>query len=211
MESSANPNQPTRLLLDRARAGDQAATSALFERYLGRIVYLVRSNRHESLRGQVETMDLVQEALITASTRIKKFDPKSSGAFYVWMREIVKRKINEAIKYHSAEKRIRSQEVPLDVVESDDSGPAEWVPAVSSLHLATYLDRDAAVRRLEAHMEALETGQREALSLWYFEGLKPAEIAERMDRSPDACRMMVARALKTLGRKFKESAAQDGA
>jgi RNA polymerase sigma factor (sigma-70 family) len=67
------------------------------------------------------------------------------------------------------------------------------------------------VQRLEEHIEALKPDQREALKLWYFEGMKPAEIAERMDRSADACRMMVGRALKTLGRKFKESGVTNGA
>jgi RNA polymerase sigma-70 factor (subfamily 1) len=211
MEPSANPPRQTLLLLDRARAGDRDATSALFEHYLGRVVYLVRSSLHEPLRGRIETMDIVQDALVTACTHIKEFDPRSSGAFYSWMREIVKRKVNEAVKYYSAAKRKMSKEVPIGPTGSDDSGAGEWVPAISSLHLGSYFDRVAAVQRLEEQINALEAGQREALRLWYFEGLKPAEIAERMDRSADACRMMVARALKTLGRKFKESAGRDGA
>jgi len=210
MEPSANPPRRTLLLLDRARAGDREATSALFEHYLGRVVYLVRSSLHEPLRGRIETMDIVQEALVTACTRIKEFDPKSSGAFYSWMREIVKRKINESIKYYAADKRERSKEVPIGQAGAGDHEAGEWVPAISSLHLGSYFDRMAAVQRLEAEINALDAGQREALRLWYFEGLKPAEIAKRMDRSADACRMMVARALKSLGRKFKESAGQDG-
>ena len=53
-------------------------------------------------------------------------------------------------------------------------------------------------------MDALNPEQREALQLWYLEGLGPSAMASRMKKSPDACRMLVGRALKNLRKHFDE-------
>ena len=60
---------------------------------------------------------------------------------------------------------------------------------------------------LESDLNTLPGAQREALELWYLEGLGPTEMAERLQRTPDACRMLVARALTALGRNRKQEAA----
>jgi RNA polymerase sigma-70 factor (subfamily 1) len=203
MESEAHPLKQSLVLLRRAREGDPGAANDLFQRYLGRVIFLVRARLREPLRDRLETMDLVQEALATACARLPQFDPKSSGAFYVWVREIVERKVKEAYKHESADKRDRAREVSLQERGSGEQEFGAWVPAVSSLHLGTFFDRRDAVARLEREIESLEAGQADAIRLWYFESLTPAEMAPRLQKSPDACRMLVARALKTLGRKMK--------
>jgi len=204
MSKPADPLKKSYMLLEKARAGDRDAGGELFERYLSRIIYLVRSRLEEPLRNRLETMDIVQEVLATAYVRLQEFDPRSSGAFYVWMREIVNRKVRDAYRHHFARKRSLEREVSLQKKEEGSADFQDRIPGVSSLHLGTYLDQQEAVMRLEKELENLQEGQAMALKLWYLEGLTPSEMAGRLDRSPDACRMLVARALKTLGTRFKD-------
>jgi len=60
-------------------------------------------------------------------------------------------------------------------------------------------------QRLERALEALEPAHREIIVLRKFEELSFPEIAVRMRRSDDACRMLLARALTALTLKMRSS------
>jgi RNA polymerase sigma-70 factor, ECF subfamily len=189
-------------LLQRVRAGDRSVENALFERYTGRVLFLVRRRLHEPLRRRLESMDIVQEVFAEACVKLPEFDPLSHGAFYLWLKAIVERKILEAYRHNFRQKRSAKKEVPLQTGESGDAQGG--IPGVSDPHLATRLHQKEAVARLEHLLGGLRPSHREALVLWYFEGLNPAEIAERTGRTQDACRVMVVRALASLGRRFRK-------
>ena len=191
-------------LLQRVRAGDRSVENALFERYTGRVLFLVRRRLHEPLRRRLESMDIVQEVFAEACVKLPEFDPLSHGAFYLWLKAIVERKILEAYRHNFRQKRSARREVPLHRENGETTGVLDRVPGESDPHLATRLHQKEAFARLERLLDQLKSSQREALVLWYFEGLNPDEMAGRIGRSPDACRVLVVRALESLGRRFRK-------
>ncbi len=60
--------------------------------------------------------------------------------------------------------------------------------------------------RLEAALDTLDPDYRDVIVLRKLEELSFKEIAERMGRSQDACRMLLARALAALTLKLQEQA-----
>jgi RNA polymerase sigma-70 factor (subfamily 1) len=176
--------------------------NVLFDRYTGRMLFLVRRRLREPLRRRLESMDIVQEVFAEAFAKLREFDPVSHGAFYLWLKAIMERKIHEAYKHNFRQKRSAKKEVPLQAGETGDAQGG--IPGVSDPHLATRLHQKEAVARLEHLLGGLKPSHREALVLWYFEGLNPSEIAERTGSTQDACRVMVVRALESLGRHFRK-------
>ena len=87
--------------------------------------------------------------------------------------------------------------MPLDAVDEREL-PA---PVRSALTQAI-LNEDA--ERLERALEALTGSQRDIILLRRFEELTFPEIAARLGKSDDACRMMFARAMTALTLKASE-------
>jgi len=82
-----------------------------------------------------------------------------------------------------------------------------------SLADATPLPEQSAVTReqrddLHAHIRALPTNQREALTLRYFGALTIAEIAVLLDRSDGAVKLLIHRALTTLRTRYRQEEQQ---
>ncbi len=63
---------------------------------------------------------------------------------------------------------------------------------------------DEKMQRLERALESLDDGHREVILLRRFEELSFKEIGERLGKSPDACRMLLARAMTALTLRMRE-------
>ncbi len=76
--------------------------------------------------------------------------------------------------------------------------PAERIRSErSSLELQAYRER------VEKAFDALSETHREVIRLNKYEGLSFGEIGERLDKSPDACRTLLARAMTALTLKMR--------
>jgi RNA polymerase sigma-70 factor (ECF subfamily) len=73
---------PDRELVDRARAGDQAAFSELVRRYTPRVRRLAR----HLVRGHADADDVAQEAFVRAHQALPRFDGRSE--FFTWLYRI---------------------------------------------------------------------------------------------------------------------------
>ena len=69
---------------------------------------------------------------------------------------------------------------------------------------AVRLVLEEGLEQLERGLESLDEPQREVIVLRKFEELSFTEIGERMGRSPDACRMLLARAMTALTLSMQE-------
>ena len=65
---------------------------------------------------------------------------------------------------------------------------------------------DQQAQRLEDALDSLSPAHREVILLRKFEELSFAEIAERLGKTEDACRMLLARAMTALTVKMSEIA-----
>jgi len=177
-------------LFRQAREGSPEAIGRLFERYGDRLHALIRLRLGPQLRRRLESRDILQATLLKAFQGIDRFDGSESASLMAWLGRIAHDEICDQADFHGRQKRAAAREERL--ATGLDPVAEEIHTEVSRLQWK----RDG--ERLEQAIETLGEAHREVILLRHFEELSFPEIAERLGRSPDACRMLLARAMAAL-------------
>jgi len=195
------PNRDTVHLLARFRDGERAALNELFGRYYDRVLAVVCLRLGPKLRAKVEAHDVAQEVFMSSLQGLGNFVYRNEGDFFHWLCKMVENRIRDQADYFSAQKRDMGREVPLaprrPSVESLYGPLREFATTTSP---ATRAARAESTRRLVAAIDTLPPLQREALILVRYEGMSLTEASTHLGRSADAVRMLVARAVVSLGK-----------
>ena len=182
-------------LLRNAKAGSGDALNALFERCAGRLLAIIRLRMGPGLRGQLESQDMLQASLRRAFQRVDQFERSDTNSLLAWLARIAENEIRDQAAYHRRQRRDARRLVAV-AGDMDD-----FENQVRSLVSGVILNEG--MERLECALEALDESHREIIVLRKFEELSYKEIGERLGKSPDACRMLLARALTALTLKTK--------
>ncbi len=186
--SSPDPLETTAVLLDRIRSGDGAARERLFARVLPALHRWAHQRLPAGARDLTDTADVVQVTVGRALARLEHFDHRGEGAFLGYLRQIL---LNVIRDEHRRVSR-RPDAVPLD-----DSFAA---PGRSLLEQT--VDRDT-LERYERALASLGEEAREAVMLRVEFGYSHQQIAAALAKpTPDAARMLVARAMAELARRM---------
>jgi RNA polymerase sigma-70 factor (ECF subfamily) len=183
-------------LLDRWRAGDEAAAGALFRRYADRLTKLTRSRLPARLAPRLDAEDVVQSAFRSffAAVRQGRYDVEHGGDLWQLLVTITLRKLYHQIERHSARKRGAGREMPL----TDDVQPA------SAKHMAAANESPAEALALIEEVEQLMSGlsdvQRHMVEL-RLQGHTLEEIAAATDRCPLTVRRVLQRVKNELQRR----------
>ena len=183
-------SQNSSVLLRRAREGSREALDGLLGDCGERLLAFIRLRLGPSLRGHLESGDILQVTLMRAFQHLDQFEGESRKSLVGWLAGIAQNAIRDEVDYFHRQRRDADRTVHLG--EKEEVMVAEVRSEVSRL----ILKEDTA--RLERALESLDPVQREVILLRKYEELSFREIAERLGRSPDACRMLLARALTTL-------------
>lgn len=173
----------------RARDGSKADLDALLGCYADRLLALIRVRMGPDLRRNLESRDILQNTLIKAFSGIDGFEGEGSGSFMAWLGRIARNEIRDQVDHQRAQRRDARLDVGLSEV-------GELAAEVRTATRRVALGEQA--RQLEAALESLDEAHREVIVLRKLEELSFPEIGERMDRSPDAARMLFARAMTAL-------------
>ena len=201
-----NAHTNTQSLLFRVRGGDAEALNLLYERYLYRVLAVVRARLGSELRKKVESWDVVQEALLASLRDVQSFDYQSEGAFIRWLSQIVENKIRDQVRFHRAECRDQRREENAPASESPN---AHLDVAGSGPVASTLLELSEDLALLEKAMDTLSDDERELLVAVKLEGRTYAEIAQETSKSPDAVRMRANRAMVALTQAFQRLGPHD--
>ena len=190
--------QETAALIERAKAGSDAALNALYARCAGKLLPLIRLRMGRSLRTELESRDVLQTVLLKSFQRLGQFEGSATGSLMAWLARIAENEIRDRADYQGRQRRDAARRVPLDAVDERE------LPApVRSALTQGILNENA--ERLERALEALTDSHREIILLRQFEELTFPEIATRLGKTEDACRMMFARAMTALTLKMAEA------
>jgi RNA polymerase sigma-70 factor (ECF subfamily) len=159
----------------------------VYERSAPRLLAFIRLRMGRTLRSKMESRDILQAALMKSFQHLEDFKGSDTQSLGAWLARIAEREIADRVDFHQRQRRDAAREEPLD-----DGVPA---PVKSALTQAI-LDEKA--RQLEAAMDTLSDAHREIILLRKFEELSFGEIARRVGKSEDACRMLLARAMVAL-------------
>ncbi len=175
-------------ILERAQHGERAALAALAREYHEELVAFADSRLGPSVRRELGPEDVAQEVLLKAFDALGRFEWRGESSFRQWLYGIAEHLIRNALRKRSASLKNLS----IDVPGREDS------PS----HAARKGER---FDRLERAITELRPEHREVIRLARIEGLKVAEIARRMERSPGAIHQLLARAMDQLKRRFGDT------
>ena len=192
----------TYLLVHRAKAGEQEALGKLFARYYRRVRKIVRLRLGKNLRGVLDATDILQETFVAAIEAFSRFELRNEASVINWLSRITERKIREAAKHYSAEKRSRAKQIPIDQADTQDR--AFQVPDKGTGPGSSISAREEA-EIVEECIAELPEKYREIIVLRDYAEYSWEDVAKEHGRpSVDAARMMHAKAMVELDRRMRE-------
>ena len=166
------------VLLGRYRSGDDAAASAIFERYVSRLIGLARARMSERLSQRVDPEDVVQSVYRSffCKARDGRYELERSGDLWKLLASITVNKVLKQAERHRQQKRSLAAEQPLSGGEQFPA-PMEFMAREPEPFEALAL-----VEELEAVTRNLEPHERTILEL-KLQGEENEDIARRINRS----------------------------
>jgi RNA polymerase sigma-70 factor (ECF subfamily) len=148
----------------------------------------------DELRVRVDPSDVVQEAQMTASRRIKEFLQDRPTTFRLWLRAKALDRLTDLQRQHvRAEKRSVRREFRFSDRSSMALGRSMLDPAVEGRLVAEEM-----VLKVRDAMERLTPTDREVLLLRHVEELNNAEAAEVLGVEPATASQRYGRAVRKL-------------
>jgi RNA polymerase sigma-70 factor (ECF subfamily) len=191
--------QKTQELVTLAKEGDNSALEQLCRVYGERVRRIIRLRMGKEIRPRLDSMDLVQDALICALGGLKDFTYKNEGDFLRWLARIAQNALRDSLdKLHAAKRDIR-REVRLESYKPNTGTGFLGTPAaIESTTPSVIMSRKEDLDKLERAIDELKPEYRQVIVLTKIEGLSYKEIADRLGKSPDAVRMLVPSAMAEL-------------
>jgi RNA polymerase sigma-70 factor (ECF subfamily) len=200
---NCNLNHRTQNLVALAQAHDKPALEQLFRIYGERIRRIVRIRMGAELRAKLESVDIVQDAMVCAVRDLSGFTYKNEGDFLHWLSKIAENRIRDNLDKLHAGKRDICREVSLDrPVTSVGNRPMAPADPIVTTTPSVIFTRQEEYNRLEKAMDKLKAEHREIIMLAKIEGLSYNQIGERLDKSPNAVGVLLSRAMLALANAF---------
>lgn len=198
--SESNPEEVEfERLLTLARRGDNHARGELLQWYFHYLTILATAQLDQRLRRRVNPSDLVQETMLAAHRDFVGFRGQSQPELIGWLRQILINTLHRSFAKHvRAGKRDIRREVSIDQfsnrVEESACNLAAMLPGRSDSPSTAMRQKENAVA-LANQLSKLRGPYRDVIVYRVIQGLSFEEIADRMERSSGAVRMLWLRAL----------------
>src|SRR5262249_62254081 len=155
-------------------AGDEAALAALFERYRGRLRQMARRRRAPRLQGRVDPSDVIQDAYLDLSRKLRDLAVRPDLPFFLWLRLVVGERLLRVHRHHlGASMRDVGREISLH--RGALPGASSTSLAAQLLGRVTTASRIAAraemQRLLQDAINTMDPIDREVIALRHFEEL----------------------------------------
>ena len=174
---------PDSALIERMRTGDEAAFSALYDRYSAMLFGMLT----RILRDQQAAEEVLQDLFLQLWRNAGQFDA-GRGSLPAWLMVIGR---SRAIS------RLRGRR-DREVLEEEEGDYANTFASGQNIEDETV--RAELARNLSAALEQLPVEQRQALELAYFEGMTQSEIANKTGIPLGTVKTRVRTAMQTLRR-----------
>ncbi len=196
-----NNSADTARLLERARAGDQAAVNEIFTRHRARLRRMVDLRLDRRLQARIDASDVIQEAYVEVVRRLDEYLRDPAYPLFLWLRLIVGERL---LKLHRHHLGTQMRDAGLEVSIYRGALPAASSAALAAQLLGKHTSPTQAVvraermLRLQEALNTLDPMDREVLSLRHFEELTLAETALALEIEEPAAAKRYIRALKRL-------------
>jgi len=189
----------TRHLVTLAKEGDQSAINQLCRIYGERVRRIIRLRIDRKLRPKIDSVDVVQDALVLALAGLKNFTYRNEGDFLRWLSRIAENKLHDVLDKFYADKRDIRREIPFKKEGMNTDGGSFGVAGpLQTTTPSVLLSRKEQLDRLEKAIDNLKPEYREVIFLSRIERLSHDEIAAKLGKSKGAVAMLLSRALVAL-------------
>jgi RNA polymerase sigma factor (sigma-70 family) len=188
------PAEQTTRLFERARDGAPDALDALYTRAAAKLLPLIRLRMGRALRAEMESRDVLQAVMLKSFRALPTLE--DGRALMAWLSRIADNEIRDRVDHMRRDRRDVARRAPLD--------EAAMVPAPMRRALSQVLLTER-TEHLESALESLPADQREVIVLRMLEELTFPEVAVRLGKSADACRMAFARAMAALAIRMRSA------
>lgn len=197
-------------LLTRAKRGINEDLGELLQLYRNYLTVLATTQINGRLRKRTSPSDIVQETMLAAHRDFAKFKGTSERELLAWLRQVLLNTVGHAVEKHlkaarrDVRREVSFEQMNVGVDQSAanlanlfaDPGPSPSEPARR---------REAAVAVAD-QLAKLRPHYRDVIVLRNLQSLPFEEVAERMNRSPGAVRMLWLRAMEKLKEIYKVEA-----
>jgi len=188
-------------LESRLRGGDTQALAELFLRERERLWRVIHFRLAEPLRGRLGPDDVLQEAFLAASQRLKHYANSPATSPFIWLRMILNQTLIDLHRQHlGAQKRDAAREVSLDGAPYSQATSA----SVAIQLIGQFTSPSGAAARadmlslVQTAIEQMDPIDREVLALRHFEELTNSEVAETLGIEQKTASIRYVRALRRL-------------
>ncbi|MHB8969852.1 MAG: sigma-70 family RNA polymerase sigma factor [Pirellulaceae bacterium] len=186
-------------LVSRAVSGDRAALSQLLLLHFDDLHQHVESRISPRLQGLMRADDILQQTFLRAAQAIGTFEPRHADALRGWLRTIADNLVRDAEKRRRRERRFPAFLRQMTSGDTQGSLPEALDQMPGSMTSPSgRVQRQEAVRHLQAALAGLPEDQREVLRRRYLFGQSLDEIAQATGRTRGAVRGLCFRGRQTL-------------
>lgn len=195
-------------LLQQAKAGDRDSLGKLLAAYQNYLRLLAGTQLDDQLRSRLSPSDIVQETMLEAHCDFPQFRGNSDNEFFGWLRKILANNLARAVEQHilTAKRDVRREvsRVQLDASLDQSALRIEAILADHGSPADSHASLQEQLVRLANALVQLSPDHRDVIVLRHFEGLPFTQVAQRLNRSSGATRMLWLRAIEQLRRWMKE-------
>jgi len=192
-------NDKTQHLVALAKKGDETALNQLYSVYGERVRRIIRLRLDKKIRPKLDSIDVVQDALILALEGLENFTYKNEGDFLRWLSTIAENKLHDIEDKFHTDKRDVHKEIPFKIEgRSTMNGSVGAAGPMRTTTPSVIVCRKEALDKLEQALDKLRPEYKQVIVLKKIEGLSHAEIAKRLGKNTGAVRMLLARAMAAL-------------
>jgi RNA polymerase sigma-70 factor (ECF subfamily) len=187
----------TRVLLELARGGDQAAFEELFQRHRAKLQRAIALRMDRRVAARVDASDVLQDTYLEAFRRVPEYLRHQTMPFYLWLRWIAREKVLALHRRHlGAQKRAVTYEAPL--LPADSSAEFVSVIAGRGPSPSQELARAELAERLRSALGQLDDDERDLIAWRHFEQLSARDTAQLLQITEAAASKRYIRALERL-------------
>ena len=188
-------------LIQRCRKGESLALDDLFNRYRQYLRLLAEAQLGRRLRTKCDASDLVQQTLLEAYKDFAGFQGAHEGELLAWLRRILAHNLCNEARRFAAQQRDAAREISLEQlcagVDRSSLALGRCLAADGPTPSSLAARHEASVRLAET-LARLPENYQTVILLRVFEGLSAEEVAQRMESTAGAVRMLQLRALTAL-------------
>ena len=194
----------TQILVGQIQDGNRDALNELCERYMPRVLYAVRARLSKKLHQKLQSMDVLQDAMIDVVKGLGHFEFRSDGAFLNYVNRVIENNIRDQAGRFTAAKRDINREQPAVDDQQQQIDFSDFRSITSPSIKLAQLEELAVLEQAMDRLLVDNPEYHELIVRTQIEEQSYVEIAQETGQTPDAVRMKANRAQEALARHFSK-------